>query len=88
MPTQVSQEQFEEALLELGHDPNDYRGKKLSLVGMCSLYGIPEETLVEAIRLKRLKAHYDFGLDQIWIDALEAAHFYFSIRNESHLYAA
>lgn len=85
---QVSKQAFEEALVDLGHDPNNYRGQKLSLNGMSQLYEIDEEAILEAIDLRHVSAHYDYHNDEIWIDALDAAHFYFCVRQEAHLYSA
>ena len=88
MPPQVSKRDFELALRELGHNPDDYRGKRLSLAGMCGLYEIEESLVIEAIRSRFIAAHYDYGKDTIWIDALDAAHFYYCIKSEAHLFAA
>jgi predicted HTH domain antitoxin len=85
---QVSKETFEQALTEMGHDPNTYRGKKLSLAGMAELYELEEDAILEAIDLRHVCAHYDYHNDEIWVDALDAAHFYFCIRQEAHLYSA
>lgn len=88
MPPQVSKQDFELALKEMGHDPEDYRGKRLSLAGICGVYGLEEDIVIEAIKLRHIAAHYDYGQDTIWVDALDAAHFYYCIRAEAHLYAA
>ena len=87
MPPQVDKEFFLKALSELGHDPEQYIGKRLSLEGMAELYGLDQDVIIEAIDLKQIAAHYDYMADTVWVDALDAAHFYFSIRNEAHLYA-
>ena len=88
MPPQVSKRDFELALKELGHNPEDYRGKRLSLAGVCGVYGIEEDIIIEAIKHRHIAAHYDYGQDTIWVDALDAAHFYYCIKSEAHLYAA
>ena len=80
MPPQVSREAFASALLELGHNPDTYRGQRLSLSSMCELYDIDDD-------IKQIAAHYDYLNDTIWVDALDAAHFFFCIKNEAHLYA-
>ena len=85
---QVSKQTFEKALVELGHDPNSYRGKKLSLAGMAELYEMDEDAILEAIDLRHICAHYDYHADEIWIDALDAAHFYFCVRQDASLYTA
>ena len=88
MPPQVSKRDFELALVELGHDPAEYRGKRLSLDGLCTVYGIEEDIVLEAIKRRHIDAHYDYQADTIWVDALDAAHFFYCIRSEAHLYAA
>lgn len=88
MSPQVSKQDFELALKEMGHYPNDYRGKRLSLAGSCGVYDLEEDIVIEAIRLKHIAAHYDDARDTIWVGALDAAHFYYYIRSEGYLYAA
>jgi hypothetical protein len=80
---QISKGDFENALRELGHDPDDYKGKKLSLRGIQSLYGLKEDTLISAIDDKQISAHYDYLNDIIWVDALDAAHFYYCVIEEN-----
>lgn len=87
MPPQVSKAMFVKALQELGHDPRDYQGKKLSLEGMSELYRLSQDVIIEAIDTQNLPAHYDYANDTIWVDALDAAHFHYSIKNEAHLYS-
>ena len=84
---QVDKEAFESALAELGHDPNDYAGKKLSLQAMSNLYEIEQDLIVDAIDRKHIAAHYESSSDTIWVDALDAAHFYYCIKSEANLYA-
>jgi hypothetical protein len=88
MPPQVSKQMFTEALVELGHNPEEFAGKKLSLEAMSELYEIDPDIIVEAIELSHVQAHYDFRSDTIWIDALEAAHFFYCIKSEAHLYSS
>jgi hypothetical protein len=85
--TQVTKEEFGEALREMGHDPNVYIGQRLSLSGMCELYGLEQDLILDAIDLRHIAAHYDYHNDTIWVDALDAAHFFFCIKSEAHLYA-
>ena len=87
MPPQVSKDVFKEALFELGHDPEKFQGKRLSINGMAELYEIPVDSIVEAIEKKQVGAHYDYMNDTIWVDALDAAHFFYCIKNEAHMYA-
>lgn len=87
MPPQVTKSEFESALREMGHNPDEYRGKRLSFDGFCEIYDIEEDIVLEAIKLHHIDAHYDYRNDTIWVDALEAAHFYYCIRSEAHLYA-
>ena len=87
MAPQVDKEIFTRALKELGHDPRRFIGQKLSLDGMAELYDLEEDQILEAIDRKAVSAHYDYSNDTIWVDALDAAHFYFCIRNEAHLYS-
>lgn len=87
MPPQVDKKTFTKALVELGHDPSRYIGKRLSLTGMSELYELAEETILDAIDGRHIAAHYDYLNDVIWIDALDAAHFYYCIQNEANLYA-
>jgi hypothetical protein len=88
MPPQVSKQEFAEALAELGHNPEQYRGQRLSLGGMCEIYDLDQDLVLEAIDLRQIAAHYDYMSDTIWVDALDAAHFFYCIKNEAHLYAA
>lgn len=81
MVPQVDKESFRLALEELGHDPGAYAGKRISLAGMAELYEIDQELILEAIDHRHVAAHYDYLNDTIWIDALDAAHFYYCLRN-------
>lgn len=87
MPPQVSKEVFSSALQELGHNPEAYRGQRLSLKGMCDLYELDQDHVLDAIDQKQIAAHYDYMADTIWVDALDAAHFFFCVKHEAHLYA-
>lgn len=87
MPPQVSKETFASALAELGLDPNEYRGQRLSLAGMCELYDLQEDLVLEAIDLRHIAAHYDYLKDTIWVDALDAAHFFYCLKSEAPLYS-
>ena len=84
---QVDKASFQSALIEMGHNPAQYAGKKLSIEGMSALYEIDQDAILDAIELKHIAAHYDFSNDTIWVDALDAAHFYYCIRTEANLYA-
>ena len=84
---QVDKATFASALTEMGHDPQDYAGKKLSLASMAELYEIEEDIIIEAIDRKHVAAHYDYSNDTIWVDALDAAHFFYCITAEAPLYA-
>ena len=84
---QISKEHFVDALLELGHNPEEYVGQKLSLSGMSELYEINENSLLDVIESKNLSAHYDYKNDTIWVDALEAAYFYFCVHQSAQLAA-
>ena len=88
MPPQVSKEAFAHALVELGMDPDQYRGQKLSLSGMCELYSLAEDLVLEAIDRRHIAAHYDYLNDTVWVDALDAAHFFYCLKNEAHLYSS
>ena len=85
---QVSKEVFANALKDLGVDPDQYRGQRLSLSGMCELYELKQDLVLDAIDLRHIGAHYDYLNDTIWVDALDAAHFFFCLKNEAHLYSA
>jgi hypothetical protein len=87
MPPQISKEMFAKALVELGHDPEQYRGQKLSLENMSLLYELESDAIITAIDKKHISAHYDYGSDTVWIDALDAAHFFYCVKNEAHLYS-
>jgi len=87
MSLQVSKRAFAEALRELGHDPGQYDGKRLSLAGMVDLYNVEEDVVISAIRNKDIAAHYDYQNDTIWIDALDAAHFYYCLSSARALIA-
>ena len=88
MPPQVTREDFEIALRELGHSPDEYRGKKLSIDAFCEIYGIEEDIVLEAIKLLHIDAHYDYRMDTLWVDALDAAHFYYCIQSEAPRFRA
>ncbi|MBP6217202.1 MAG: hypothetical protein KA436_01295 [Oligoflexales bacterium] len=79
MTVQVDKRMFASALRELGHDPSQFEGQKLSLENMAQIYEFETDALLEAIEKKALNAHYDYKHDHIWIDALEAAHFYYCV---------
>jgi hypothetical protein len=85
---QVSKDVFSAALAQLGVDPGQYQGQKLSLAGMCELYELDEDVVLEAIDRRHVAAHYDYMNDTIWVDALDAAHFFYCLKNEAHLYAS
>lgn len=87
MSNQVTKETFEQALIELGHDPAKYKGKRLSLNNLCELYELEEETIINAIDKDLVSAHYDYKNDVIWIDALDAAHFYYCLQAKIGLYS-
>ena len=82
---QIDKKMFSKALTELGHNPTDYKGKKLSLDGMSKLYQIECDTILDAIDKKHISAHYDYQKDTIWIDALDAAHFYYCMKSQPTL---
>lgn len=88
MAPQVSRNMFVKALRELGHDPKNYQGKKLSLEGMSEVYGLGTDSILDAIDSHNLAAHYDYSNDTIWVDALDAAYFHYCVKNEAHLYSA
>jgi hypothetical protein len=87
MPPQVSKAEFSQALIDLGHNPAAYEGKRLSLQGMSDLYKIESDRILDAIDQRHINAHYDYHADTIWVDALDAAHFYFCLQNEAHSYS-
>lgn len=84
---QVEKTLFIKALEELGHNPSQYADQRLTLQGMSELYELDTEVIVDAIDKKVISAHYGYKSDDIWIDGLEAAYFYFCTRNEAHLYS-
>lgn len=83
---QVTLENFANALLELGHDPAEYRGKKIALESICDVYDLEPDLLADAINDKTLSVHYDINQDKIWLDALEIAHFYYCIKSQLQLF--
>jgi len=80
MEIQISKNMFKKALTELGHDPSVYEGKKLTLNNMCEIYEFNQEDILSEIEKKSLSAHYDYKNDDIWVDALEAAHYFYCKR--------
>lgn len=84
---QIEKSYFIKALVELGHNLEEYQGKKLNLIDMSKIYEIEPEVILEAIEKKIVPGNYDYQSDTIWIDAIEAAYFYFCIKNEAHLYS-
>ena len=87
MNSQVSREEFAQALRELGHDPLKFAGQKISIDKASEIYEIEQDIIMEAIDRNYLHAHYDYDKDTIWLDALETAHFHYCIRTEAKLYA-
>ena len=88
MNPQVDKTVFKQALVELGHDPASYEGKRLSFSGMCELYELDPDFVLNAIELKEMAAHYDYYNDTIWVDALDAAHFYYCMLSRNQLFKA
>lgn len=88
MPPQISKEFFKRALRELGHDPVQYEGKRLTLSAVAELYDLEQDLILEAIDRQQISAHYDYMRDTIWIDALDAAHFFYCIKSEAPLYSS
>ncbi len=88
MPPQITRDEFVSALSELGHKPEDYIGKRLSLNGMSELYDLEQDIILEAIDRHHIGAHYDYRNDTIWVDALDAAHFFYCVQNEAALYSS
>ena len=86
MEYQIDRETFAKALKELGHDPVEYAGKKLSLSGVASIYELSQEEVLKAVETKKLCAHYDYQKDIIWMDALEVAHYYYCLRSQQSLF--
>ena len=86
MGHQVGRADFAKALTELGHDPSEYTGKRLTLSNMCNLYELGQEMVIEAIDKDLVQAHYDYRNDTIWVDALDAAHFYYCLKSKAALY--
>lgn len=85
---QVSKEAFAAALADMGHDPATYRGQRLSLAGMCELYELQQDSVLDAIDARHVAAHYDYMNDTIWVDALDAAHFYFCVQHQAQMFTA
>lgn len=86
MTIQIDKASFASALKELGHDPLMFQGQKISMTNMAKAYNFNQEQLLEAIEKKALSAHYDYMNDTIWIDALEAAHFYYCVTSTNSLF--
>ncbi len=84
MTQQIDKHYFEKALAELGHNPSEYRGKRLSIGNMSTLYDITQDTIINAIDKDQVSAHYDYKNDTIWVDALDAAHFYYCLCSENN----
>lgn len=87
MKPQIDKESFKKALAEMGHDPEEWLGKRLSLERVSKLFELKEGYILEAIRKKIIDAHYDVLKDTIWVDALDVAHFYYCVKTEAHLYS-
>lgn len=86
MVHQVTKEAFVQALAEMGHDPKQWEGQKITLDGMAELYEMEPDSIIEAIDANQVRAHYDYGADTIWIDALDAAHFFYCLRSQAVFY--
>ena len=83
---QISRDEFKRALVELGHNPEAYSNQRISLNGVHELYGISHSTLLEAIEKDIISAHYDYQKDTIWVDALDAAHFFYCLKSQTELF--
>ena len=88
MGPQVDKAIFKLALKELGHDPDAYDGKRITLNSMCELYELEQDFILDAIDRREIAAHYDYMKDTIWLDALDAAHYYYCWLSKKQLYAA
>ncbi len=87
MGPQVDKAVFKQALTELGHDPDHYEGKRITFNGMCELYELDPDFVLNAIDLREIPAHYDYFNDTIWMDALDAAHFYYCHLSKEQMFA-
>ena len=87
MAPQVSKRDFIKALSEMGMNPEDYSGKKISLDSAAETYELKKDVLVEAIDRNHIGAFYDYSTDTIMVDALDTAHFFYCVKNEAHLYS-
>ncbi len=88
MGPQVDKAVFKQALKELGHDPYAYEGKRLTLSSMCELYELEQDFILDAIDRREISAHYDYMRDTIWLDALDAAHYYYCWLSKRQLFTA
>lgn len=86
MSSQIDKETFRRALEELGHDTSKWSGQKLALADMATQYELSESTIVDAIESQLIDAHYDYTRDTVWVDALDAAHFFFCLRHQANLF--
>ncbi len=83
MVHQVTKEAFVQALSEMGHDPRQWDGQRITLAGMAELYELEQDAIVDAIDANHVRAHYDYSTDTIWIDALDAAHYFYCLRSQA-----
>ena len=81
---QITKKDFALAMEELGHDPKRFQGKKINLVDMAKIYNYKIPYLLDEIEQKTLEAHYDYVSDKIWIDAFDAAFFYYCDQSENY----
>ena len=88
MEFQVDQKMFAKALRELGHDPDQYSGKKLAIDEVERVFELDRSDILDAIEAKLITAHYDYKTDIIWLDALQTAHFYFCVRSHRDLFGS
>ncbi len=75
----VERDMFIKALQELGINPKEFEGQKLSLKNMAEIYDFQYDALLEAVQNSMLKVYYSYTEDTMWVDALEAAHFYYCV---------
>lgn len=84
---QINRELFKDALRQLGHAPELFEGKKLTLKTVQDIYNIQEDTIHEAVEKGSLQAYYDPFDDTVLLDALEVAYLFFCARSYEDLIA-
>lgn len=75
MPKTNKRALFKKAIENLGHEISFMENHKISLDKFSKRYSIPMEIIIDAIEQKKIKVHYDYEKETLWLTLLEASYF-------------